>query len=303
VAPGSYTLQVMMPGAALRRVFNGAAGAEPATPEMAYLPSWLAATTSPASRSPPHAVLTVNGTLVADQGTGQLAMTGITVMAQPLRPQVGAGQRAARVGSDGTFSLAGVIGPQVLRIEGVPRDWMVSRVEMNGADVTDTPIDFKGTERVAARVVLTNRVPELSGTVKAAQESSTGYQVVVFPADASKWTFTSRYLKTTRAAADGTFDIRALPPKRALPGRGVGLPRRGRGHGSGIPRAHQTLGHLVLPTRRRDEDARPQARRTQLDQPATCAADRMVPIDEHPITAARNHRLPAARVALPITGA
>ena len=85
-----------------------------------------------------------------------------------------------------------------------------SRIE-NGADVTDTPIEFKGTERVAARVVLTNRVPEVSGTVKAPAESPTGYQVVVFPADASKWTFSSRYLKSTRAASDGTFSIRALP--------------------------------------------------------------------------------------------
>src|SRR6185436_13523711 len=182
VAPGSYTLQVMMPGAALRRVFNGAAGgagAEPPTPEMAYLPVVVGSDDLTGVTVTTTRGATVNGTFVAEQGTGQFAMTGITVMAQPLRPQVGAGQRAARVGADGTFSLAGVIGPQVLRIEGVPRDWMVSRVEMNGADVTDTPIDFKGTERVAARVVLTNRVPELTGTVKAAQESSTGYQVVV----------------------------------------------------------------------------------------------------------------------------
>jgi hypothetical protein len=211
VVPGSYTLQVMLPGA-FRAALNTANPNSGPTAEMAYLPlvvgnEDLDGVTVTTTRG-----ATVNGTLVAEQGTGQFQMTGITVMAQPLRQQIGAAQRGARAAADGTFSLAGVVGPQVLRVEGVPQGWMVSRVEMNGADVTDVPLEFKGTERVVARVVLTNRVPELGGTVRAAQESATGYQVVVFPADPSKWTFSSRYLKTTRAATDGSFTIRALPP-------------------------------------------------------------------------------------------
>jgi hypothetical protein len=36
--------------------------------------------------------------------------------------------------------------------------------------------------------------------------------VVVFAADPTKWTFSSRYVRTTRAGIDGSFTLRALPP-------------------------------------------------------------------------------------------
>jgi hypothetical protein len=209
--PGSYTLQAVLPGA-LRAALNRAGTNSGPAPEMAYVPLVVGTEDLEGITVTTTRGATVNGTLVAEQGTGQFPMTGINVTAQPLRQQVGAGQRGARVAADGTFSLAGVIGPQVLRVEGVPQGWMVSRVEMNGADVTDAPLEFKGTERVAARIVLTNRVPELGGTVRAPQESATGYQVVVFAADPTKWTFSSRYVRTTRAGIDGSFTLRALPP-------------------------------------------------------------------------------------------
>jgi hypothetical protein len=137
---------------------------------------------------------TLGGALAAEQGQGPLpAASSMTVQAQALRPMPGFGQRAIQVSADGTFLLEGLIGPQFLRVTGVPREWMVARVEINGADLTDTPIDFKGTERVSATIVLTNRVPEIAGTVRSDRPPVGGAQVVVFP-------------------ADGTFTMRAVPP-------------------------------------------------------------------------------------------
>jgi hypothetical protein len=203
VVPGSYTLQVATGGRGRGNAGVTEVGYVPLVVGSADLTGVSVATTRGAS---------VRGSVVAERGTGTAPTTGLRVGAQPLRPAPGLGARAAPVAADGTFSLTGLAGPQIFRVDGVPRDWMVARLELGGADVTDSTVEFTGAERAELRVVLTNRVPQITGTVTGSGRAGAGSHVVVFPSDAGKWTAPSRYLRTARTDAEGAFTIRGLPP-------------------------------------------------------------------------------------------
>ena len=77
-------------------------------------------------------------------------------------------------------------------------------------DVTDETFDLSG-KTGTLRVVMTDRLTSLIGTVQSSHEVR-DHNVVVFADDATKWTVPSRFVRTTRADADGRFQIRGLPP-------------------------------------------------------------------------------------------
>jgi len=210
VTPGSYAL---IATAGPRRDNNNAN----TEPEVAYVPLTVGQDDITGFTVTTTRGGAVAGTIVAERGTGTLQANGIVVQAQPLRAAPGLGSRTAQANASGAFSLNGLVGPEVIRIDRVPQDWMVKSIEINGTDVTDRALDFRGNERVTdARITLTNRLTEVSGTVVARQQSTNGYNVVVFAEDPAKWTFPSRYLRSTRTDAQGIFKIRGLPPERYL---------------------------------------------------------------------------------------
>ena len=63
----------------------------------------------------------------------------------------------------------------------------------------------------AARIVLTDQLSELRGTV-APIEQTGARSVVVFPENSAKWTARSRYIRRVEADSNGSFRIRGLPP-------------------------------------------------------------------------------------------
>ncbi len=88
---------------------------------------------------------------------------------------------------------------------------MLKSIVVNGTEATDRPIEVRGTEQLTARVLLTDRVTELRGTVTARGTAATQAVVVVFPEDPERWTFPSRHIRTTRTDDQGGFTMRALP--------------------------------------------------------------------------------------------
>ena len=86
----------------------------------------------------------------------------------------------------------------------------MSQITVDGVDVSDEPIELKG-RTAQARVVLTNRITTLSGVVQASRAPS-NYSVVVFPDDAMRWTYPTRYVRTVRPDDRGRFRIAGLPP-------------------------------------------------------------------------------------------
>jgi hypothetical protein len=154
---------------------------------------------------------TISGTIAADNGT-RVDLAGVRVTAPSVQ---GGGQRnqpRAPVTAAGAFEMSGLIGVHSLRFEPLPAGWAIKSVTANGVDVADTPMEFRGTNDVSVRVVLTNRLTELAGTIRSGNPLPRGATVVLFPDDPSKWSAVSRYLKTARAGETGRFTFHALPP-------------------------------------------------------------------------------------------
>ena len=160
----------------------------------------------------------LSGSVIAAEGSvAKLSTNQIQIVAQPANGQFlpgPLGNRPARVENDGTFVLTGLTGQKFVRVNGLPQEWTLKAVMLNGVDVTDSALEFRGsTENSGLQVILTDKVSDVNGKVTTARgEVTRDYTVVVFPDDPTKWAFPSRFVKTGRADQQGQFRIRALPP-------------------------------------------------------------------------------------------
>ena len=151
----------------------------------------------------------VTGRFVADTGVVRPLPTGL--IARLRSSSAGGMQMTMNGGNDtGDFQLAGISGPTRMEVDGVPDGWAVKAVLVDGEDVTDEPFDLTG-KTGTLRIVMTDRVTSLTGTVQSNAEIR-DHNVVVFADDSAKWTAPSRFVRTTRADAQGRFQIRGLPP-------------------------------------------------------------------------------------------
>jgi large repetitive protein len=206
---GTFNLLDVAPGTYLLTVNVGAGRANP-EPEVAAVPitvglgdlTGLTVTTGPGT--------TVSGRVTTDRA-GTPPPNGVSVVLRDI-DSPGLSFRGARVNPSGTFLFAALVGPYAFGLDGVPEGWAVKSVLLGGTDVTDRAIEFAGTERLDAQIILTRDVTELSGQAKLRGERSTDYAVIVFPDDDSKWAYPSRFVRTARADAQGRFSIRGLPP-------------------------------------------------------------------------------------------
>lgn len=159
----------------------------------------------------------LSGNVVAAEGSAaKLTTNQIQVMAQPANGQFlpgPLGNRPARVEPDGTFVLTGLTGQKFIRVNGLPQEWTLKSVMLNGTDVTDAALEFRGsTDNSGLQIIVTDKVSDVNGKVTTARGDVTrDYTVVVFPDDPAKWVFPSRFVKTARADQQGQFRIRALP--------------------------------------------------------------------------------------------
>ena len=126
----------------------------------------------------------------------------------------GIGQRTDPVADDGSFEAKGVSGSVIFRPVGLPTGWMLKRVEYNGRDITDTPIEFKGQEEATGvEVVLTVQTTAVTGGVSDDRgQAVKDYTVVVFAEDSAKWGPLTRFVASARPDQDGRFQVKSLPP-------------------------------------------------------------------------------------------
>jgi hypothetical protein len=124
------------------------------------------------------------------------------------------GRGVEPVAEDGTFEAKGVSGSVLIRAIGLPAGWMLKRVEYNGQDITDTPIEFKGQEEATGvRVVLTSQTTAVTGGVSDDRgQTIKDYTVVVFAEDSARWTAPTRFISSARPDQDGRFQVKDLPP-------------------------------------------------------------------------------------------
>ena len=156
----------------------------------------------------------VNGRFVADTGVARPLPRGLQVALRSAGPVGAFLQMSGGSGNDADFQLAGVSGPTRADVQGVPDGWAVKAILLDGDDVTDDTFDLAG-KTGTLRVVMTDRLTSLSGTIQSNSDIR-DHNVIVFPEEAAKWTFPSRFVRTVRADDEGRFRIDGLPPERYL---------------------------------------------------------------------------------------
>ncbi len=224
VAPGDYTLQsraltIVTSGGGDNMMFTAriGGGGDGADAEVGNLPltvngddvSGVVIVTSKGASAAGH--LTFEG------GTKPTALTSIRVSAMAAEmdgPMMSLGGNGS-VKADGSFELKGMSGARIIRASNLPPGWTLKSVNVNGADVTDTGMDFKGTEAVTGvEIVLTSKLTEVNGTVKGAgAQPVKDYTLVVFSDEPQRWSApASRYVSGTRPDQDGRFQMKNMPP-------------------------------------------------------------------------------------------
>lgn len=155
---------------------------------------------------------TMKGRFVADAGVigmtdRVIGMIDGLVVATAAR----AGGTVLSSGSGPAFELDDLSEPFTLHVESLPGGWTVKAIVVNGSDVTDSKIMLAPNQEAEALIVVTNRLTAVTGTVSPGGQSAKA-DVVVFAADASKWSYPSRFVRTVSADDKGRFRITGLPP-------------------------------------------------------------------------------------------
>ena len=84
---------------------------------------------------------------------------------------------------------------------------------LGGTEVADVPFELKPGQNVDnVTVVLSDRTTELSGTVRDAQNASSGgVTVIAFATESQYWRAQSRRISTARTGQTGAYRLRGLP--------------------------------------------------------------------------------------------
>jgi hypothetical protein len=210
---GTFTILNVVPGDYILNVTARGGGAT-AAPEVASMPITVGSDDMTGVSIVTSRGGTIRGTITVDAGT-KPATANIQVSAQAVRQGPGGPAPRSQATSAGTFELTGLIGQQVLRVDRLPDGWALKSIRANGRDVTDRALEFRGSEQLSVQVVLTNRLSEVSGTVKANGQTATAASVVLFPDDPAQWAFPSRRVRMVRVDKNGVFRAPAVPPGEA----------------------------------------------------------------------------------------
>jgi hypothetical protein len=194
IPPGSYTLIVHGPNT------------PPAPPEVAMMPVIVNGADITGLNVVTGSGGVATGSLITENGA-PLPTSKPRVTAVPAQgPAV-----TAEASPTGAFTLEGLVGVYTLRFESLGTGWAVKSVTANGLDVSDAALDFRPGDRVTVRVELTQRITQVTGTVKM-ERGLRGATVLVFADEPSKWTGNSRFVRTARVGEEGQFTVSGLPP-------------------------------------------------------------------------------------------
>jgi hypothetical protein len=153
----------------------------------------------------------ISGTVVFEGGAPEASPdVRVAAVAMELPPGAFSPVLQSAVSVGGEFTIEGVFGPRIIRVEGLPPDWFVAAVQSDGRDVTDHPTDFAS--QATPLTVRLKRGAQLAGvlTDDGGRTATTGV-AVVFSTDPARWGHRSRFVKAAAVQHDGTFVVHGLP--------------------------------------------------------------------------------------------
>ena len=221
LAPGDYILQsrsftIMTSGGGDNMMVTARIGGDGGESETGYMPVTVGTEDLTGVVLMTSKGGSASGHLTFVGGAKPTTLTGIHLSALSADTDGGPmmGSAGASVKPDATFTLNGLSGTRVIRPTNLPPGWMLKEVRVNGADVTDSGIEFKPGEAVSGLdIVLTSKLTEVKGAVTAAgSQPVKDYTLVVFSDNPDRWTApSSRYIASARPDQEGRFQVKNLP--------------------------------------------------------------------------------------------
>ncbi len=200
---GTFTLADVLPGRyVLKATLRGDGPDESASQPLVVDGDELTGVTLVTGRP-----ATVRGTIVADTGVARAVPPRLRVVAYSDRES----STVLDSGDGVKFEIGLLSEPFRLMVDEMPDGWGVKALTVNDMDALDTAVELSPGQQGIARVVLTDRLTEVSG-VAAAADPTSARSVVVFPENSEKWGHRSRYIRVVDTDADGNFVIFGLPP-------------------------------------------------------------------------------------------
>jgi len=171
----------------------------------------------------------IRGRIVTDDGSvPTFKPQQMRIFAQPEEPdRPMMGVMPATVRDDWTFELTGLSDRVRLRwgLDSNTGGWSLKSALKDGRDFADTAADIGPGQVIDdVELVITSKLTELSGLVTDDRgQVVTDASVVIFPDDKARWTYGSRYLRTTRPDTNGKYTARLVPTDgyRAIVVRGL----------------------------------------------------------------------------------
>ena len=99
-------------------------------------------------------------------------------------------------------------------VEGLPENWALKSILLYNEDVTDRQFEVRDKQPKTLRVVLTDRIAGVVGSIGSSfGDSATAAQafVLVFAEDEKRWGYPSRFIRAARSDR-GRFEVAGLPP-------------------------------------------------------------------------------------------
>jgi uncharacterized protein (DUF2141 family) len=169
-----------------------------------------------------QSVIRINGRLEFEGTTerpaaSELERIQVAIETADGQPTARAPALPARVGGSGVFIWTGLpSGKYLVRVVHSPTGWMFKSAMVDGRDVSETPLDLQGGDISGLVIHFTDRWSGLSGTVRSTRgDGDSEATVVIFPADAEKWTnygTNPRRVRSARTSKTGEYKITSLPP-------------------------------------------------------------------------------------------
>jgi hypothetical protein len=161
------------------------------------------------------------GTASREMGTSPLPMRVTMTQADPSRQLLafpGADPLAnGTVDDDGDFQLSGATGRVFVNVT-MPPLWVLKSVTLDGATITDDPLDLTGKASISGLVItLTDKLTTIAGQVGDGRgQVLRDYVVVIQPAEELEAAIAARRIRVVRPSTDGRFETRGLRPGRYI---------------------------------------------------------------------------------------